>query len=166
MFTGAIVLNVFGACWCVAGLLVMGASAWIMVFPLAAVAVLIAFAWRESRHVPPRTPDEEKRIGRLIGIWSAGEGVGVFVAINLLRSLHKESLIAPVLAVIVGVHFIPLARGMPLPVYYFTGTALVMIGLAACFAPATYGTPGACFASGFVLWTSSAVISARTRPCL
>ena len=49
--------------------------------------------------------EEQKRAVRLVGVWSAAEGIGFFIAITVLRNVHLEVDIAPVLAVIVGWHF-------------------------------------------------------------
>jgi hypothetical protein len=161
MFTGALVLNIFGACWCICGLLSLGAPLWLLPLPLLVAAGLIETARRAIRHVPPRTPEDEKRIGRLIGLWSGLEGVAIFVAIPALQVMHAEVDIGSAMALIVGLHFFPLARGMPLPLYYASGTALVVIALVSFYQPASYRFAAACFPSGVILWATSAILSAR-----
>jgi hypothetical protein len=161
MFTGALVLNIFGACWCICGLLSLAAPLWLLPIPLLVAASLIETARRASRHAPPRTPEQEKRIGRLVGLWSGLEGVAMFITIPVLQILHREVDVASAMALIVGLHFFPLARGMPLRLYYASGAALVVIALISFYQPTSYRFAAACFPSGVVLWVTSATISAR-----
>jgi hypothetical protein len=61
---------------------------------------------------------------------SAIEGVAIFVVANLLVRTHHSDARFPAIAVIVGLHFLPLARGIPLRTYYTTGVVLIAIGAA------------------------------------
>jgi hypothetical protein len=55
--------------------------------------------------------------------------VAIFVATGLLVKTGHLGVLAPVVAVIVGIHFVPLARALPAPAYYVSAAALVGLGL-------------------------------------
>src|SRR2546423_7828230 len=128
MRIGIIVLNVFAALWGGAAILSAHLALWLLAVPLLVSGGMIAWAERAVRHVPPR-PDRG-RIGRGVGIWSAVEGVAILVAVNVLRNLGLADAIGPAIAIIVGLHFLPLARGIPVRLYYATGAAIVLAGAA------------------------------------
>jgi hypothetical protein len=88
------------------------------------------------RYLPPDPvpdPAESRRRRRLVGIWTAAEGVGIIIGLIIAFNLGDDHAVMPVIAIAVGLHFIPLARYLPKPSYYFTGifiTAAGLIGLA------------------------------------
>ena len=161
MFKGALILNILAGVWWCFGLSTLALPRWSLAVPVLVSAALIATAYRASRHGVPRTPEEEKRIGRLIATWSIFEGVAFFIGIYVLLVLRRPSDITPVIAVIVGLHFLPLAHGIPMRIYYATGAALVLTGAVALCLPVAAHGPVACLASGIILWASSAAISAQ-----
>jgi energy-converting hydrogenase Eha subunit E len=68
-------------------------------------------------------------------------------------------LIAPVVAIIVGLHFLPLARWLPGPIYYLTGALLVVVGLAgAAVQEPTVRILTVCIGAAGVLWLSCAIV--------
>ena len=77
--------------------------------------LMMALARRRGRRSAP--PEERRRRGRIVGIASALEGVAIFAAASVLVNLGRRDLIAPAVAIIVGVHFLPLARWFPAPIY-------------------------------------------------
>ena len=125
--TGAAIMGVFGAVWWIIGVTAYGRAA----VPLYGVGLVIAAAiivtawWRRSRSRSP-SPEEERRQGRLVGIASAVEGVLIFLAVNVLVNVKRPDLIAPAAAIIVGLHFLPLARWLPARLYYATATRLTL----------------------------------------
>jgi hypothetical protein len=108
-----------------------------------------------------KTDGRGANIGRLVGIWSAVEGVAILLAVNLCRNLGAPDAVIPAIAIIVGLHFFPLARGIPVRLYYLTGTAMVAVGAAALLVP----MPGRLLATGLgcaaVLWLSCGVLVLR-----
>lgn len=51
------------------------------------------------------TPKEERAI-----MWSSiGEGIGLFLASNIVINLHRPDLLLPSMALVVGLHFLPIA---------------------------------------------------------
>jgi hypothetical protein len=71
-----------------------------------------------------------RRIGRVVGIASTIEGLAIFAAFQVLVNVHATDLMLPVTAIIVGLHFIPLARWIPARLYYATGALLILLGAA------------------------------------
>ena len=129
--TGALIMAFFATVWWVVGLRAAGhGPALVFLVPLGVAAALVFAARRPLREPASRAigPAEEARRGRLVGWASAAEGVGIFVAANVLVNTGHRDALAPVIALIVGAHFVPLARGLPAPAYYVTAGALVGLG--------------------------------------
>jgi len=53
---------------------------------------------------------EEKRIGKWFGIIFGAEGLGIFVGVNIVVNLGYPDLVIPTIALVVGLHFFPLAK--------------------------------------------------------
>jgi len=158
MRTGIVVLCLFAAIWGVAGVLVAGAPAAWAALPIALSVVILLYArrWPGSRVEPG------PHVGRLVGIWSGVEGVAMVLAASFLINAHHRDAMMPVFAIIVGAHFLPLARGVPVRIYYLTGGALIAVGLAGLLAPPHLPLFVGLSAAA-ILWTS-AVMVARATP--
>lgn len=150
---GAIwVLAVFAAIWGAAGVLVGHLPAWLAIVPVAVSGGLLL--WARGQSVGTGNPVEGDHVGRVVGIATAVEGVAIFLVANVLINLHQPTALMPAIAVIVGLHFLPLARWIPVPVYYLTGGALVVIGLAAMLMPPGDRAIVTGFAAAAALWVS------------
>ena len=106
--------------------------------------------------------EERKRRGRVIGIASTVEGAMIFAAIADLVKLGRRDLIAPAVAVIVGLHFLPIARWLPAPIYYLTAALLVAVGMAGAIVqdlPARILT--VCIGAAAALWLSCGMVLLR-----
>ena len=149
---GIWVLTIFAAIWGVVGVLGAGMPPLLAVAPVAVSIALLFWATRKPGAPVPEV--EQARIGRLVGIWSAVEGVAIFAGVTLCQNIGAAHAVAPVIAIIVGLHFLPLARGIPVPLYYFTAAALIATGGSALLlsGPARMGITG--FGSAMILWIS------------
>jgi hypothetical protein len=132
--TGALILAFFATVWWIVGLRAAGhGPALLYIVPIVAAAVLGGVYWgvTHRRGAAGGAVDsaEEARRRRLVRWASAAEGVGIFVAANVLVNIGHRDAIAPTIALIVGAHFVPLARGLPAPAYYLTAGALVGLGV-------------------------------------
>ena len=132
--TGAAIMGAFGAVWWTIGVSTNGRAA----VPLYGVGLVIAAAiivtaWRRGSRSRSQSPGEARRQGRLVGVASAVEGVLIFLAVNVLVNIKRPDLIAPVGAIIVGLHFLPLARWLPARLYYATAALLTLCGVAGFF---------------------------------
>ena len=161
--TGAVILGMFAVIWWIAGMLTAGHSAAVVwVVPVIASVMLGAAVTRLRGATGPGDEVDEKRRNRLVMLWSAAEGVAIFIAINVLVNVGHRDAFVPVVALIVGAHFIPLARGLPAPAYYVTAAALVALGLLGLAMPGraeriTLVSAGA----AVVLWITAAIVLRR-----
>lgn len=155
MLRGNVVLVVMAAVCCDLGFFLTRAPwAWFLV-PAVVSASLVLVARRAWARLPARSAEEERRIGRLVGLWSAAEGIGFAVVGTILANTGLAALIPAALAVIVGLHFLPLARGIPNRLYYATGVAMIAAGLADMLAPGEFGVRALGVSCGVVLWASA-----------
>jgi hypothetical protein len=154
-----LVLGVFAAAWAWAGLHFSGVSGDAAFAPLIVSLALIAIGWRAAGAVPARGP----RVGRLVGLWTGIEFVALFVAANILVRIGRPDLMLPTGAIIVGLHFFPLARGIPVPVYHATGAGLAGIGVVGLILPDAHRPLFVGLGAALVLWTTAAIVIANAR---
>ena len=163
--TGAIIMGVFAAIWWVVGVRASGhASTLTYAIPLIVTGLIVSASLRGRDRFEQVSPEEDARRGRLVGIASGGEGLAIFLAMIVLGNLGLSDYAAPVIAIIVGLHFIPLARWLPARFDYFTGTLLIVLGVCGFAIPRSDQRlliVGVCAAS--ILWVTSAVVLARAR---
>ena len=130
--TGALNMSVFAAIWWFVGVRASGAPlAIVTIVPILVAVALIAAVLRRKAPRETSSDGEQQRRDRIIGIASAVEGVAILIAVNVLANTGHRDLTAPVIAIIVGLHFVPIARGFPAPRYYLTAAFLVALGLGA-----------------------------------
>lgn len=134
-------MGFFATVWWVAGLRLTGhGPAVVYLLPFIVAAALGSIAWRLARRKsagPAATTDvaEQARRDRLVAWASTAEGFTIFlVAGVVLPSVGHREATAPMISLIVGAHFVPLARGLPAPAYYLTaalaGLGIVGFGIA------------------------------------
>ena len=153
--TGAVlIMGAFAALWWIVGVTASGhASVALCGVPVLITALLIVAALRRRAVGQPLPPGEGGRRGRLIGITSAAEGLLILVAVNVLANIGKRDFTAPAVAIIVGLHFPPLARGLRARVYYATSALLIGVGTAGCFVEdANRRLLAVCLSAACVLW--------------
>lgn len=135
---GVIFMAVFGTLW--AGTGVMGLQGW--GFPyveLAAIFVgiimvivgisLIHASQKMSNQVSDDGARHLKRIGFLFNMVFIAEGLLIGIAIAICNLINQTDLIPGVIAIIVGIHFLPLASLFQIKVYYATGVLLCLLAL-------------------------------------
>jgi hypothetical protein len=128
------------------------------------IAISVAMLlWASHQPVGTGNPVEGDHVGRAVGIATAIEGVAIFLAANILFNLHMPTLLLPAIAIIVGLHFIPLARWIPVPLYYRTGAGLIAVGLAAALLPPDDRAIATGVAAAVVLWASCILLVRRGR---
>jgi hypothetical protein len=74
---------------------------------------------------------EGKRAGKWFGIIFGAEGLGIFVAINIVVNLGHADLTIPVIALVVGLHFYPLAKIFKRTIDYYLATWTTVIAIVA-----------------------------------
>jgi hypothetical protein len=138
--TGMIMMAFFTLLW--AGVAFGGlkeTNYWLvlLIFPvLSTVFVLNAIKlFRIAKYFPKLTSEadlaEEKRMGKWFGIIFGAEGLGIFIAINIVINLGHPELTMPVIALVVGLHFFPLAKVFKRTVDYYLATWSTIIAIAA-----------------------------------
>lgn len=150
---GAVVLGVFAAVWGISAAISAQAPAWAMLVPILVTAALLIPVWRDSR-AQARSAAEQRRITRLVSWASAAEGFGILVAVNVATWAGRTDLMAACVAAIVGLHMLPLARGMPAPRYYVTATALLLVAAAGIAFPRSATIPIICGSCAVILWAT------------
>jgi hypothetical protein len=152
-----VVLNVFAALWAWAGLRFSGFAPGLSLLPIVVSLALLAWGWRGVGTVPSRG----RHVGRVIAVWSTIEGLALFVTANVLENLDRGDLMLPFGAIIVGLHFFPLARGIPVRLYHATGAGLLLTGIAGLLAPAAERPLLVGLGAALVLWATALVIIVR-----
>jgi hypothetical protein len=107
----------------------------LLLFPVFA-AVFVVFAvklFRAAKYFPKLTSEadlaEEKRMGKWFGIILGAEGLGIFVGINIVINLGYPDLVIPTIALVVGLHFFPLAKVFKRTVDYYLATWSTLIAI-------------------------------------
>ena len=176
---GIIVAVGFGALWAV------WARAWLIHYPTVVPCVAYAIAAAVSvalmaagfttvrrarqRSGEPDTPAAVRsRIGRQYWIVVIAEVVVLNIAAATLLGHNHGEYLASVFAIIVGLHFFPLARIFRAPHYHVTATLMTIAGGAATLAiaagaPAVMAAGLADIACAVVLWGTAFVSWQHTR---
>jgi len=159
----------FGAFWAATGLSTHhGAFAAVgYVITLAILGALVAAAgqlFRRARQINRTghsSTDDRRHIRRRFLLIFIAEIAAMNVAAWLLVPDHMTYLI-PVIAIIVGVHFYPLAPLFNSPHYHLTGSVMALAGTAGCVVIAlgydgTACTTWACATCAVALWISGGI---------
>lgn len=135
---GARVGSLIGVAWLAFGVSLLGNSARV---PIAIIGVVIAAVLLQrarrliaASHQLPAPDEMQKRANRTVWMkfWInfVFEIVLLNVAINLLAAPAQQVYWVPAISLVVGLHFLPMARFMNVPSYWLCGVAL-MLGAAA-----------------------------------
>ena len=158
---GIWVLNIFAALWVVAGILTSHLPTWWAVGPIAVSSALLL--WSSRQPLGTGNPLSGAHVGRVVGIATAIEGVAIFLAANVLINLHMPTAVIPAAVIIVGLHFLPLARWIPVPLYYRTAFGLIAVGLLGLLLPAPSRAIATGTGAALVLWASAIMLTWRGR---
>jgi hypothetical protein len=155
---GGVFLSLFGAAWlCGASYQFVGTS--VPVLSAIAIVGLSIAAWavatfRARRRAYSGTSNAAVRKGMMIV--TVLQWVGISIAILLLKLTGHTTWILPCVILIVGLHFIPLARLLRLRGYYLTGAGLVLVALLSMlFGGEGQGFALSLLATGAILWASA-----------
>lgn len=135
---GVIFMALFGTLW--AGTGVMGLQGW--GFPyveLAAifVGIILVIEGISLIYTSQKMPDQVsengarrlKRMNFWFNIVFIAEGLLIGIAIAICNMINQTDLIPGVIAIIVGIHFLPLAALFQIKIYYATGVLLCLLAL-------------------------------------
>jgi hypothetical protein len=164
---GAIFMAGFGALWMVIGLRFLQRLGWRSgLFVLLITAALVLAALRDIQRantlpsaMSSYTSAQAASMNHKFNVIFAAELIAIAVVVILFNLLRRPAFILPVIAVIVGVHFFPLARLFNAPLFYSTGAAMVLTALFALTmreVPRRQAAIGV--GCGLVLWITSLVL--------
>ena len=157
---GATIVGFFGAAWLMLGMMSAGVSWQAGLAAVLPVFILIGFLGALARRRLPRIAEvetpEKKRVMRVFMIVNVVQWVGIFGVANLLASLHLNAWIIPAIVLIVGAHFLPLARIFQAPQHVKTGIAMMVCAAAAVVLPVSVRDTVECVGAGLILWISAA----------
>ena len=172
---GATIVTLLGAMWCIVALAIWPAHpVWSIPAGSAATILLLALCvmrFRALKNTPrihhPLAAAKGMRMGKLLGIIFAAESGLIWLCATLLAHLGLSLWIPIAIAVIVGLHFIPLARVFEVPVYRLTGV-LCVVGVLGCSLIRDANVRGLCagLTMAAVLWLTAVLflLQARTTP--
>jgi len=72
---------------------------------------------------------EEKKMGKWFGIIFGAEGLLIFIGINIVVNLGYPDLVIPTIALVVGLHFYPLAKVFKRTIDYYLATWATLIAI-------------------------------------
>lgn len=120
----------YGAAWWIVGMRTSGhGSALSDAFALVVFALLLGGAWRRMPDETPERRRERARRGNIIGRVTSLQVAVIVVGMYVLHRTGGTALLAPVVAVVMGLHFLAFARLFPAWMYYLTSAALVGVGV-------------------------------------
>ena len=171
---GITVCAVMGLTWAGSA---SGALRAVVAVPLLAVAVACSAALlvgaSRLRHAATALPDQASsgpdltKSRRQFSMVMAGEVAAILVAASVLGRSDNAEWIPATICLVVGLHFIPLARLFRVPLYYATAVALCLVAattmvLGAAGAPESLWRllPG--IGVALVLWVTGATLLARS----
>lgn len=162
---GAVIMGVFAAIWWLVGVRASGhASPLAYGIPLLVTGLIIVAALRGRHRFEQVSPEEHARRGRVVGIASGGEGLAILLAVNVLANFGLSDYAAPVIAIIVGLHFVPLARWLPAHLYYGTAALLVVLGICGfAIRPPEQRLLIVSVGAACVLWLTCIIVLSRVR---
>ena len=158
---GAIIMSFFGA---VFAALTMHWQLSISGVALATPFIIFAavgLAAAQVLRLPGQGIAPSERAGRAIMWSSIAEGVGLFLAANIVMNLHHPELLLPAMALVVGLHFVPIARAASFRPFYILGAALIVSAVAGFILGAPTGGTVAGLMAALGLWIAATLAVRR-----
>lgn len=128
---GTVVLSVFALVWAFAGASGLASSGAALAVEIAAVPVTVAavlLAYRKGAAPSPRMVDLPENWARSVGVVNVVELAAIFAVIAASNASGRPGLIPPAIALVVGLHFVPLARLYDQ--WQYKGTAVLLSAVA------------------------------------
>lgn len=136
--TGVIFMAVFGTLWAYTGIMGLKGLGGPLLL-LTAVTIGIArissgvSLIRATRELTNQVSKEDLRRGKRRRVWFnvifAAEGLAIAITIAVSNVTRHTELIPVIIAIIVGVHFLPLASLFHVKLYYVTGALLCLLAI-------------------------------------
>lgn len=175
--SGVLFMAFFGTLWAYTGIMGLQGwgSPWLLTVALA-IGFLLVLSGFSLIHVSKEFPDgvssregnNSRKMRKWFNIIFAGEGIAIGIAIAVCNVVGHTENIPIVIAIIVGLHFLPLARLFRVSIYYYTGILLCVVPVITwLFIPETATLSGhelnaymsaVGLGSAFILWVTSIAI--------
>jgi len=158
---GVMFMTFFGMLWASIGIIgshELGAP-WLLVLSGIVTLILLIGAislFGKARNmnnaVTPNEREHWKKINRKFGLIFGLEGLAIFIASIICNIMNHFEVFFPIMAIIVGIHFFPLAQLFRENFYYGTGVVLCILGIITFFLPmnATLGNVSLIATSTFI----------------
>jgi len=165
---GALICAVFGSAWMFWTAAFVSTVLELSLALVTVIAFLIG-GWavlrvRAARRYKDSAADRERWVSIAPWFWidTSAEWILGAGAVIALAHLGRYALIPQFLGVIIGLHFLPLARLLRAPRYYIMGSAIVLCVLASLLIPdGSIRNVVACAGIGLPLWVTAVVILAQ-----
>lgn len=141
---GVMFMTFFGALWAsigVVGSKTVGAP-WTLILSCIVTIVLLVGsisifgkARTMNSSLTAEASEQWKKTNRKFGLVFGLEGLAIFIASVICNLIDHFELFFPIMAIIVGIHFLPLAQLFRERFYYVTGIVLCALGLITFFLP-------------------------------
>lgn len=164
---GMMFMTFFGALWGFIGIIGSHgiANPWLLVFCSIVTVVLACGSlvlFGKGRHLTNNVTSEDrahwKNVNKKFILVFALEGIAIAIASVICNMTDRFELFFPIMAIIVGVHFFPLAQLFRVYFYHVTGAVLCALGIIAFFIPLNATIAGvALIARSMFIGLSSAV---------
>lgn len=97
-------------------------------------------------------------------LWSStGEGIGIFLAVNVVNNLQRPDLLLPAMALVVGLHFLSIPYAASFRPFYMLATVLLLSAAIGFMVPAPVGSEIAGTLAALSLWFASITAVSRER---
>ncbi|MFF4243795.1 hypothetical protein ACFYY2_04900 [Streptomyces sp. NPDC001822] len=166
---GTVVLSVFALVWAFAGASGLTSPALALTIETAAVPLAVAavlLAYRKGAAPSPRVVSLPRNWARSVGVVNVVELAAVFAAVAVSNASGHPGFVPPAVALVVGLHFFPLARLYDQWQYRVTAgvlSAVAVVGLALAAAGLPDGGVQAVvgLAAAATLWASAYHVAVR-----
>lgn len=167
---GALICGAFGGVWMLQALY-YGAIATPVRLTVITLLTVMSVGWPVTKLLSLRRITYSSGGGRRWAeisktYWTivAVEWISCGVAVNVLYRVGHPDLTPQAIGVIVGLHFLPLAKIFRAPIYYWTGAAMTLGVLAALVIPAgDVRNLAGWAAGGLTLWATAAVMMCQDK---
>lgn len=153
--TGAIIMAFFGAVFATAALILpLGLRDSTLCAPFIVFAAILIAALAVMRR-PGKRLTMSRETERVVMWSSIAEGIGIFVGIQLVVNLGHPAWQLPVISLVVGLHFLPIARVAALSAFYVLGGVLIAAAILGIALPSPLGPTISGFSAALALWTAA-----------
>jgi hypothetical protein len=109
----------------------------LIVFPVLAVTFVVKgiSIFKLAKLFPEVESEEDKAEGKRMGMWFGiifgAEGLFIFIAVNIVINIGHPELAIPAIALVVGLHFFPMAKVFKRTIDYYLATWSTLVAIAA-----------------------------------